>query len=99
MPTHHDYDADGTIRDEMLSAQEDERDELELKLKASSLPSNTGFYWWRETPSHAWSMMMVMGHDENLWADDISHGKFSGRTISVWLKHFPVGEWIEVLPP
>lgn len=25
MPTHHDYDADGTIRDAMLDAQEDER--------------------------------------------------------------------------
>lgn len=25
MPTHHDYDADGTVRDEMLAAQEDER--------------------------------------------------------------------------
>jgi hypothetical protein len=59
MPTHHDYDADGTVRDMMLDVQEEQR-EQECKAageaayrrseKAGANPhcAGTSYYaWWQ----------------------------------------------------
>ena len=46
MPTHHDYDADGTMRDEMLAAQEDDRRRDNL----GRLVREVWIAWAREQP-------------------------------------------------
>lgn len=69
-----------------------------------SEPITQGFYWWRQTQQDAWRMVRVVDHSDGtglpvLCAYDAEQFRFGGKTISVWKRHGPLGEWRAVERP
>jgi hypothetical protein len=65
---------------------------------AQALPTKLGFYWWKETPDHDWSIVEVQGKKSDLYVSAVKGGLY-GRTISKWEGRYPIGEWVAILPP
>lgn len=69
------------------------------------LPSEEGFFWWRENPSKAWRMVQVVdfasGVEDkaHLMTYDVQNHSWSGRSLRGWADHFPIGEWFHVPLP
>lgn len=66
---------------------------------SSALPTEAGFYWWRETERAEWRMLQVVdcGGPQYLNAYDVQHGSFGGRGLRYW--DFPIGQWVKVHTP
>jgi hypothetical protein len=69
------------------------------------LPSEEGFYWWRENPERTWRMVQVVdfasGVEDKarLMTYDVQNYSWSGRSLKGWADHFPIGEWLHVPMP
>lgn len=69
------------------------------------LPSEEGFYWWREKDERAWRMVQVVdfasGYEDasHLMTYDVQNGSWRGRSLKAWAEHFPIGEWVRVFEP
>jgi len=72
----------------------------------NTLPTEPGFYWWRTEPRQKWRMVHVRqlgdvrpGGQPYLEACDVEFHRWSGRSLDLWVKFWPVGEWIHCPKP
>jgi hypothetical protein len=69
------------------------------------LPSEEGFYWWRENPERTWRMVQVVDFASSvedkahLMTYDVQNHSWSGRSLKGWAEYFPIGEWLHVRLP
>lgn len=67
---------------------------------SSTLPTLSGFYWWRKSDADKWRMVQVVDFgDDRLMSYDVQHRNWSGRSLKGWAEHFPIGDWIAVPTP
>jgi len=75
------------------------------KIAIRRLPSDEGFFWWRENSGKPWRMVQVVDFSPSLedkafmMTYDVQNHSWSGRSLRAWAMHFPIGEWIHVSPP
>jgi hypothetical protein len=97
------------IESEDHGSRADEITALRGKINSSSnratqqLPTEAGFYWWRENKESAWRMVQAVDFGvedkSQLMTYDVQNHAWSGRSLNAWKAFFPIGEWCHVTEP
>jgi len=72
----------------------------------TEVPTEPGFYWWREKPEYFWRMIQLVSCgvypidlQPALYAYDVEFAKSIARPLRKWENVAEVGEWVACLKP
>lgn len=68
---------------------------------SAELPTEAGFYWWRQDDAKPWKLLRVRGSPgyKPTNVDELSGNAFFGRPLSHWAEDAPIGQWVRIQQP
>lgn len=73
------------------------------QVPSKKLPTEIGFYWWRQDAAFDWRMIEAKNFGDDgiahLSFTDVELQSFGGRSYKSWEEYFVIGEWMQIVRP